>query len=87
MAIYGKSGVGLTTFSLKASTYMMERRIFFYFFFIDLYDIKDEIVFRYKFNEITNYQYTGEYINPTCAKDRILILFDNCDDFIRDRPE
>lgn len=41
MAIYGKSGVGLTTFSVKASTYMMERRIFSYFFFIDLYDIKD----------------------------------------------
>lgn len=41
MVVYGKTGTGLTNFSVKASTYMMERRIFTFFFFIDLYDIKD----------------------------------------------
>lgn len=60
----------------------MERRQFYYFFFIDLYDIKDQTVFRYKLNETT-----GEYIKTACTKDKTLFLFDNCDDFIKSNPE
>lgn len=68
MIIYGKSGTGLTSFTMKASTYMMERRVFEYFFFIDLYAIKDSIVFRYKFNEVTKFQYDGNKINKMFVK-------------------
>lgn len=88
MSVFGKSGVGLTTFSIKASTYMTERRIFEFFFFVDLYDIKDEVVFRYKFNEVTKFQYDGSSISETGVKNRkILVLFDNCDEFLIKSPE
>lgn len=48
--LYGQSGVGKTTFAIKASTYLMERRVFEIYFFIDLFDIKDRDMFRNKFN-------------------------------------
>lgn len=66
--VYGKSGTGLTSFTMKVCTYMMERRVFEYFFFIDLYGIKDSVVFRYKFNETTKFQYDGSTINKIFVK-------------------
>ena len=57
--IYGKSGTGVTTTSIKAATYVIERNIFEYFFFIDLYEIKDDVVFRFKFNEVTGLKYNS----------------------------
>lgn len=62
---------------------MMERRVFEFFFFFDLYDIKDVTVFRYKFNEITKFQYNGSSIIDYGIKNKkMLLLFDNCDSFI-----
>lgn len=58
--IHGEEGVGLTTFAIKAASYLMERRVFEYFFFIDLYEIKDETVFRFKFNEITKFNLSND---------------------------
>lgn len=48
--IYGKVGVGRTSFALKCVTYLIERKVFEIYFYIDLYGIKDKDVFRYKFN-------------------------------------
>jgi hypothetical protein len=44
--VYGKVGVGRTSFALKSTTYLIERRIFEMYFYIDLYDIKDKDIFR-----------------------------------------
>lgn len=48
--LYGHHGIGKTTFAIKAATYLIERRVFEIYFFIDLYDIKDTDMFRNKFN-------------------------------------
>lgn len=48
--IYGRLGVGRTSFALKCVTYLIERRLFEMYFYIDLYGIKDKDIFRYKFN-------------------------------------
>lgn len=48
--LYGHPGIGKTTFAIKASTYLIERRVFEIYFFVDLYDIKDRDMFRNKFN-------------------------------------
>ena len=49
----------MTTFAVKVAGYLMERRLFEYFFFVDLYDIKDSTIFRFKFNEIAKFDYNG----------------------------
>lgn len=48
--LHGQSGVGKTSFAIKTATYLIERRAYDLYFFIDLYDIKDKEMFRYKFN-------------------------------------
>lgn len=55
--LYGHPGIGKTTFAIKTSTYLIERRVFEIYFFIDLYDIKDRDMFRNKFNEVTKFDY------------------------------
>jgi hypothetical protein len=57
--VYGQVGVGRTSFVLKCVTYLIERRVFELYFYIDLYGIKDMDIFRYKFNEITKFNYDG----------------------------
>ena len=64
----------------------MERRLFEYFFFVDLYDIKDPTIFRFKFNEITNFDYHG-VMEGSIKDKKILFLFDNCDDFLKFSPK
>lgn len=88
ISVYGKSGMGITSFTTKAATYMMERMIFKYFFFIDLYEIKDPIIFGFKFNEITKFDFKNKVVGQSSIKDqRILLLFDNCDDFLLHSPK
>ena len=48
--VYGQSGVGKTTFTIKTATYLIERKAFDIYYFVDLYDIKNRDMFRYKFN-------------------------------------
>jgi DNA replication protein DnaC len=48
--VYGFPGVGKTTFSIKAATYLLERQIFHIYYFIDLFGIRDRDMFRNKFN-------------------------------------
>lgn len=48
--LYGHPGVGKTSFAIKTATYLIERRVYEIYFFIDLYDIKDKDMFRNKFN-------------------------------------
>ena len=72
---------------MKAATYLMERRLFEYFFFLDLYEIKDSIVFGFKFNEVTKFDYHHGVVNQLSIKNqKILLLLDNCDDFISRSP-
>ena len=61
--LYGDSGVGKTSFSIKAATYLIERKIYENYFFIDLYNIKDKDMFRYKFNEVTKLGYNSTKSN------------------------
>jgi predicted AAA+ superfamily ATPase len=61
--LYGLSGVGKTTFSIKTATYLIERRIYEIYFFIDLYDINDKEMFRHKFNEVTKFGYPNNREN------------------------
>ena len=84
--VHGEEGVGLTTFTIKVATYMMERRFFEYFFFFDLYDIKDTTIFRFKFNEITKFDYNGA-MQGSIKDKKIFFLFDNCDDFLKLSPK
>ena len=88
MLIYGISGTGLTTFAVKAASYALERKICEYYFFIDLYEIKEETVFRFKFNEATGFKYTGSgtITHGGIKYKKMLILLDNCDDFIKFAP-
>ena len=44
--VHGRVGVGRTSFALKSTTYLIERRIFEMYFYIDLYAIKDKDIFR-----------------------------------------
>ena len=80
--LYGHPGIGKTTFAIKAATYLIERRVFQIYFFIDLYDIKDTDMFRNKFNEVTklDYPYNKASINEVKNKP-IIIVFDNVDEF------
>lgn len=48
--INGPAGIGKTTFAKKAVTYLIERRVFEMYFFIDLYGFQDRAMFRNKFN-------------------------------------
>lgn len=48
--VYGHPGVGKTTFAIKAATYLLERQIFYIYYFVDLFGIKDRDMFRNKFN-------------------------------------
>ena len=67
---------------------MMERRQLEYFFFMDLYDIKDKIVFGFKFNELTKFDYKNGVVNQLSIKNhKILLLLDNCDDFLEKSPK
>lgn len=51
------------------------------YFYIDLYGVKDVDVFRYKFNEVTKFNYDGEVgVREVRGKMMVLIL-DNVDDF------
>jgi predicted AAA+ superfamily ATPase len=63
--LYGHPGVGKTTFAIKSATYLIERRVFEIYFFIDLFDIKDRDMFRNKFNEVTmlGYPFNKNSIN------------------------
>lgn len=78
--LYGHPGIGKTTFAIKASTYLIERRVFEIYFFIDLYDIKDTDMFRNKFNEVTklDYPYNKYSLNEVKSKPMIIVL-DNVD--------
>jgi replication-associated recombination protein RarA len=80
--LYGHPGVGKTTFAIKSATYLIERRVFEIYFFIDLYDIKDRDMFRNKFNEVTKlgYPFSKNSINEVRTKPMIIIL-DNIDEF------
>lgn len=81
--VHGVEGVGLTTFSVKAASYLMERRVFEYFFFIDLYEIRDSTLFRFKFNEVTKFDLDNEMYETSIKTKKILFLLDNCDDFLK----
>jgi DNA replication protein DnaC len=48
--LYGHSGIGKTSYAIKTATYLIERRVYEIYFFIDLYNIKDRDMFRNKFN-------------------------------------
>lgn len=80
--LYGHPGVGKTTFAIKAATYLIERRVFEIYFFVDLFDIKDKDMFRNKFNEVTmlGYPFNKSSMNEVKSKPMIIIL-DNVDDF------
>lgn len=79
--VYGSIGVGRTSFVLKCVTYLIQRRVFQLYFYIDLYGVKDVDVFRYKFNEVTKFNYDGEVgVREVRGKMMVLIL-DNVDDF------
>ena len=79
--VYGPVGVGRTSFVLKCVTYLIERRVFEMYFYIDLYGIRDRDVFRYKFNEITKFNYDGEVKLQKVKNKMIIIILDNADDF------
>lgn len=80
--LYGHPGIGKTSFAIKAATYLIERRVFQIYFYIDLYDIKDTDMFRNKFNEVTklDYPYNKASINEVKNKS-IIIVLDNVDEF------
>lgn len=86
--VYGKSGTGLTAFTIKGASYMMERRQADYFFFLDLYDIKDPVVFEFKFNESTKFDYKNGVVNQLSIKNqKVLLLLDNCDNYLNQAPK
>lgn len=80
--LYGHPGVGKTTFAIKSATYLIERRVFELYFFVDLFDIKDTDMFRNKFNEVTmlGYPSSNTTFNELRNKSMIIIL-DNVDEF------
>lgn len=79
--VYGSVGVGRTSFVLKCVTYLIERRVFEMYFYIDLYGIRDRDIFRYKFNEITKFNYDGEVKLQKVKNKMMIIILDNADDF------
>lgn len=78
--LYGYPGVGKTSFAIKTATYLIERRVYEIYFFIDLYDIRDRDMFRNKFNEVTKFGYPNNRssLNEVRGK-QMLIIFDNTD--------
>ena len=67
---------------------MMERRQADYFFFLDLYDIKDPVVFEFKFNESTKFDYKNGVVNQLSIKNqKVLLLLDNCDNYLNQAPK
>lgn len=79
--VYGPVGVGRTSFVLKCVTYLIQRRAFQLYFYIDLYGIKDKDVFRYKFNQITKFNYDGQVKLNEVKNKMMIIILDNADDF------
>lgn len=80
--LYGHPGVGKTSFSVKAATYLVERRVCDIYFFIDLYNIKDRDMFRNKFNEVTKFGYPSNRASLTEVRGKkMIIIFDNADEF------
>lgn len=66
----------------------MERRQADYFFFLDLYDIKDPVVFEFKFNESTKFDYKNGVVNQLSIKNqKVLLLLDNCDNYLNQAPK
>ena len=78
--LYGHPGVGKTSFAIKTATYLIERRVYEIYFFIDLYDIKEKDMFRNKFNKVTKFGYPNNRnnLNEVRVK-QMLIIFDNTD--------
>jgi DNA replication protein DnaC len=78
--LYGHPGVGKTSFSVKTATYLVERRAFDIYHFVDLYNINDKEMFRNKFNEVTKLGYPGNKVSLSEVKGKkMIIIFDNAD--------
>ena len=80
--LYGPSGIGKTTFAIKAVTYLIERRVLELYFFVDLYDIRDRAMFRNKLNEVTGLSYpANKSVIAEARGKKMSIILDNADDF------